>query len=241
MALPKIGVPYYSLKLISGKTIQYRPFTVKEEKILLIANESKNQKNVSNAIRNVLNSCILKEGESSNIEVEELSVFDVELLFLHIRMKSVSEYSEFKYKCEECEGSPEVTTRLDLRNIIVENNDKKKENKIMLTNEIGIEMRYPPFRVLLENENSSDEKNPFSALEIIKSCIVSVFDKNQVYQRKDFTDKDLNEFIDSLTQEQMLKINSFLEDMPKLVYNLEVECPCGLTSKKKLSGIADFF
>jgi hypothetical protein len=241
MALPKIGVPYYSLKLVSGKNIQFRPFTVKEEKILLLANESKNQKNISNAIKNVLNSCIMQEEGNPPINVEELPVFDVELLFLHIRMKSVGEYSEFKYKCEECEGSPEVSTRLDLRNIIVENNEKKKETKLMLTKEVGVELRYPPFKVLLKNENSSKEKDPFSALEIIKDCIVSVFDANQVYQRKDFTDQDLNEFIDSLTQDQMLKINSFFEDMPKLTYNLEVECPCGLVSSKKLSGIADFF
>ena len=241
MALPKIGVPYYSLKLVSGKTIQFRPFTVKEEKILLLANESKNQKNISNAIKNVLNSCVMQEEGSNPNRVEEMAVFDVELLFLHIRMKSVSEYSEFKYKCEECEGTPEISTRLDLRNIVIENNDKKKENKFMLTKEVGVELCYPPFKVLLENENSSKEENPFSALEIIKNCIVSVFDSNQVYNRKDFTDTDLNEFIDSLTQEQLMKINSFFEDMPKLTYNLEVECPCGVVSKKKLSGISDFF
>jgi len=240
MSLPKLGAAYYPLKLVSGKTIQFRPFTVKEEKILLLANESKNQKNVSNAIRNVLNACILQEENSPVKKIEEWPIFDVELLFLHIRMKSVSEYSEFTFKCDECEGSPEVNTKLDLRNIVIENNEKK-ESKIMLTNEIGVELTYPPFKILLEEENSDKKSNMFSALEIIKKCIVSVFDSNQVYDKKDFTDQDMNEFIESLTQDQILKINSFFEGIPKLTYNLEVECPCGLISKKKLSGIADFF
>lgn len=240
MALPKLGIPYYSLNLISGKTIQYRPFTVKEEKVLLIANETKNQKNIVNAIKNVLNSCILQEG-SDPIKVDDMSAFDAELLFLHVRMKSVGEYSEFKYKCEECEGSPEVGTRIDLRNIEIENSIDTKENKIMLTDEIGIELEYPTFRMVLEQETDSSKNNSLIALEIIKNCIIKIFTPTEIYTRKDFTREELENFIDSLTQEQLNKISLFFENMPKLIYNLSVECPCGIVSTKKLSGISDFF
>ena len=139
MALPKLGIPYYTLELISGKTIQYRPFTVREEKALLLANESKDKSGVSNAIRNTLNACIKTEEGEEKVLVENLPMFDVELLFLHIRMASVGEMSEFNYTCSECEGSPVVKTKLDLRQIKVENRDVVRDNKIMLNDDVGVE------------------------------------------------------------------------------------------------------
>lgn len=240
MSLPKLGVPYYSLTLPSGSNVQYRPFTVKEEKVLLIANETKNQKNISNAIKTVLNSCVLQEENKPSKKIEDMPIFDAETLFLHIRMKSVGEYSEFKYKCEECEGSPEIGVRLDLRNLEIENGEKlKSSNKIMLTEEIGVELEFPTFNLLLEEPKK--ENNSLIALDIIKKCIVSIFSPTQIYTRKDFVEKELDEFLDSLTQEQIGKISSFFENMPKLTYNLTFECPCGEVSTRKLSGLSDFF
>lgn len=240
MALPKLGIPYYTLELISGKTIQYRPFTVREEKALLLANESKDKSGVSNAIRNTLNACIKTEEGEEKILVENLPMFDVELLFLHIRMASVGEMSEFNYTCSECDDSPIVKTKLDLREIVVENRDVVNNNKIMLNDDIGVEMRYPPFKVFM-NKNNQQTNNTVVAIDMIGDCIVSVFDKNQVYTRKDFTDSEIKEFVDSLTQDQLKKINSFFETMPKLTYNMKVNCPCGILSERKLEGIADFF
>lgn len=243
MTLPKIGIPYYTLELISGKTIQYRPFTVKEEKALLIANESKDKNAVSNAIRNTLNACILQEEMKEKIEIESFPMFDIEYLFLNIRMRSVGEMSEFNYTCDECEGSPVVKTKLDLRKVEVENKDNGENKKMMLTDSVGVELQYPPFKVFLSKNmvSTAGETNPIAAIDMISDCIVSVYDEKQVYTRKDFTDKEIKDFVDSLTQEQLKKINNFFENMPKLVYDLEVNCPCGTVSKKKLQGISDFF
>lgn len=239
MALPKIGIPYYTLKLISGRTIQYRPFTVKEEKVLLMANESKDKKSLSNAMRTTLNACILQEGDN-RILVEDLPMFDVELLFLNIRMKSVGEMSDFNVVCEECEGSPNVKTSLDLRNVRIENKESGESETIMLTDSVGIEIEYPPFRSFMDKGELSGD-NPLLALEMIEDCIISIFDDKEVYNRKDFKQREIKEFVDSLTQEHLKKINLFFERMPKLVYDLKVECPCGKTLEKKLQGISDFF
>jgi predicted ATPase len=243
MALPKIGIPYYTLELISGKNIQYRPFTVKEEKALLIANESKDKNAVSNAIRNTLNACILQEENKEKIEIESLPMFDIEYLFLNIRIKSVGETSEFNYTCDECEGSPVVKTKIDLRKVKVENEKNGDNQKIMLNDSVGVELQYPPFSVFLGKNmvSTAGETDPLMAIDMISDCIVTVYDEKQVYTRKDFTDKEIKDFVDSLTQEQLKKINNFFENMPKLVYDLEVECPCGTVSKKKLQGISDFF
>ena len=240
MALPKLGIPYYTLELISGKTIQYRPFTVREEKALLLANESKDKSGVSNAIRNTLNACIKTEEGEEKVLVENLPMFDVELLFLHIRMASVGEMSEFNYTCSECEGPPSVKNKLELRQIKVENRDVVRDNKIMLNDDVGVELRYPSFKVLT-NKNGINPNSAINAIDMIGDCIVSVYDKNQVYTRKDFTELEIKDFVDSLTQEQLKKINGFFETMPKLTYNVRVDCPCGMVSERKLEGIADFF
>lgn len=242
MSLPKIGIPYYSLNLISGDVIQYRPFTVKEEKALLLANESKDKSVITNTIKNTLNSCISDSGEKK-VSVEDLPMFDVENLFLNIRMRSVGEISEFNYVCEDCEGSPSVKTKIDLRNVRIENQEKGNKEKIMLTENVGIEIQNPTFKSFLSRNLLVDSRknNSILALEMITDCIVSVFDDKQIYNRTDFSEKEIEEFVDSLTQEQLKKINDFFEKTPKLVYDLEVECPCGQVMKKKLEGISDFF
>jgi hypothetical protein len=241
MALPKIGIPYYPLDLISGKRIQFRAFTVREEKALLLANESKDQNTISHAIKNALNSCILPEEGEAKITVEDLPMFDVELLFLNIRMRSVGELSEFNYTCETCEGSPEIRTNLDLRNIRIENASHGENEKLMLNEDVGIEVRYPPFRVFLAKKNIGMESNSLIAIDMISDCIVSVFDKEQVYTRKDFSEREIKDFVDGLTQEQLKKVNEFFEKMPKLVYDLKIQCPCGTVEEKTLQGISDFF
>jgi len=245
MALPKIGIPQYELRLISGKSIQYRPFTVKEEKVLLIANESKDQKQISSALRTVLNNCIIQdENPKYQVLVEDLPMFDVEHLFLHIRMKSVGETSDFNVTCEECEGSPTVKTSIDLRNVRIENEDYGESEKIMLTPTVGIEIQYPPFRALLKKSGSTDkspEENPLLAIDMISECIISIFDDKETYTRKDFSKKEIDDFVDSLSQVHLKKINEFFERMPKLVYDLRVECPCGKVLERKLQGINDFF
>lgn len=242
MALPKIGIPYYELELISGRRIQYRPFTVKEEKALLLANESKDKTAAVTAIKNTLNACILQE-DNNRVNIEQLPMFDIEQLFLHVRMKSVGEMSEFNYTCEECEGSPVVKTKLDLRNVKVENEGNGNSRKVMLTDTVGVELQYPPFKVFLGKNaaNASAELNALVAIDMISDCIVTVFDEKQTYSRKDFTDREIKDFVDSLTQDQLKKINEFFEDMPRLVYDLKVTCPCGTVSERKLQGIADFF
>ena len=243
MALPKIGIQYYDLDLISGKRVQYRPFTVKEEKILLVANESKDQKQISNALRTVLNNCLVQEEGEERVVVEDLPMFDVEHLFLHIRMKSVGETSDFNVTCEECEGSPQVKTTLDLRNVKIENEDRGEPERIMLNSDVGIEIQYPPFRALLERSkgSKSPDENPLMAIEMISDCINKIFDSKETYTRKDFSRKEIDDFVDSLSQVHLKKINEFFERMPRLTYDLKVECPCGKVIERKLQGINDFF
>ena len=242
MALPKIGIPYYSLKLISGQTIEYRPFTVKEEKALLLANESKDKSVITNTIKNTLNACI-KDNPENKIKIEDFPMFDIEQLFLNIRMRSVGEISEFNYTCEECEGNPVVKTKIDLRNVRVENENSGGSRKVMLTDNVGVEIQHPPFKAFLSKNlvSTESETSAMVALDMISDCIVNVYDEKQIYTRNDFSDREIGDFVDSLTQEQLKKINDFFETMPKLVYDLEVECPCGQTIKRKLQGISDFF
>jgi len=239
MALPKLGIPYFSTKLISGKEVKFRPFLVKEEKALLMASESRDSSLIVNTIKNTIKSCVSSE---TSIDFDTIPLFELEWLILNIRMKSVGETSKFKIKCEKCEKMNPYD--LNLNEINIENKEAAKETKIMLTPTVGVTLQQTPYKILesidILNIEKEDEKKLF--IDNVIECIVNVFDENQVYTKKDFEKNELVEFIDNLTQSQFIELGKHLENPPKLNYKIEKTCEnCGHENIKILSGISDFF
>lgn len=243
MALPKIATPIYETNLIStGKSVRYRPFLVKEQKLFLMAAQSDDAKEVINTIKQVLNNCILSE----DIKVNTLPVFDLEHLFLQIRARSVGEVVNLKYTCnndvpneeggtKKCGGS----VKIDLNLLEIEpTKNASHSNKIELTDKMGIVMKYPNFDMVqkLNIQNESD------LLDIVIACVDYIYDEDQVYYAKDTPKKELEEFIESLQQSDMEKIQFFFQTMPKLSKRFEFKCgKCGYSEDVNIEGVQNFF
>jgi len=238
MPLPKISTPTYELELpSSGQSIQYRPFLVKEEKVLVIALESEDTKQITTAIKTVIKNCIKTRG----IKVESLPTFDIEYLFLNIRGKSVGEEIEVNLICpDDNETSSTVTVNLD--DIQVVKNDDHT-NQIKIDNEIMMEMRYPSLDEFIKNNfdiaGTSDMDQSF---ELIASCIDKIYTADEVWSVADCTKKEIREFIESMNSSQFKGIESFFSTMPKLSHTVEVYNPnTKVKSEVVLEGLASFF
>ena len=241
--LPKIDVPVYTIKLIStGKEIKYRPFTVKEEKLFLMASESKEIETIVDTTKQVLNNCILTE-----IDIDSLPVFDIEYLFLNIRARSVSEIISVNYNCNN-EIKDELgekthkcgnVVKLDINLLEIKPSETKKlEKKIQLTNKIGIVMKYPNFNTVTKY----DDNNTENILKLTVSCIDYIYDDDQIYYAKDSTEKELIEFIENMQTKDLEKIKEFFDNMPKLSKNLDFKCgKCGYEETITLEGLQSFF
>ena len=238
MPLPKIATPTYELELPStGKTIQYRPFLVKEEKVLVIALESEDTKQITTAIKTVIKNCILTRG----IKVEQLPTFDIEYLFLNIRGKSVGEVLEVGIVCPDDESTP-VTVEINLDDIKVQKNDEHT-NKIKLDDEIMMQMRYPSLDEFIKNnfdlEGGSEMDQSF---ELIASGIDTIYTADEVWAASDCTKKEIREFIDSMNSSQFKEIEKFYATMPKLSHTIKVVNPkTNVESEVVLEGLASFF
>lgn len=233
MSLPKIQYPIFSEKVPStGETIKFRPFLVKEEKILLIAQQSDEKEEAIEAITQILNNCI-----TSKIKIDELPIFDIEYLFLKLRSKSINNIVDLKYRDNEDQEIYEFT--IDLDEIKVEVPTDKK-NTIAITDDIGIVMRYPNFKSMKSFANM-DANNPEHTMEIIAKSIDKIYDANTVYPASEYTVEDLKEFISNLRIDQMAKVYEFFEAMPKLIHTLEYKNKAGKDRKIVLEGISDFF
>jgi hypothetical protein len=237
MALPKIEVPTYELTLPSeDKKIKYRPFLVKEEKILYIALETGENKEMVNALKEVVNACTFEV-----LNVDRLPIFDVEYIFLQIRAKSVSEITKFKTICPD-DGKTYVETEVDLTKVEVQVDDEHT-NKIVIDNQrnLGLVLRYPT----LKNYDIGKGLNNFEIdkiFSILIDCIDHIFEGDKIYPAKDTSKQELKEFIESLPQEAFKKIQSFFDTMPKLKHEVEVVNPnTNVKSKITLTGITDFF
>ena len=230
MALPKVATPKYSLKLPSdGRMIQYRPFLVKEEKILLMAVESENEKEIIEAVKTIIGNCLETEG----VDINDLPVFDIEYLFLNLRSKSVGETVKLKLKCEKCENECLVGVNLSEVDIT---KTEGHDTKIQLTNEIGIIMKYPTFGIA---ETPDVKSNP---IKVVNLCIDKIYDSKSVYGAKDSTDEELDEFIDSLSHEQFQKIQGFFETMPKMKKEIKFKCDkCEDDNSIVVESLQDFF
>ena len=238
MPLPKIATPTYELELPStGETIQYRPFLVKEEKLLVIALESEDTKQITTAIKTVIKSCIQTKG----IKVENLPTFDIEFLFLNIRGKSVGEEIEVNITCPD-DGETEVQTTVNLDDIKVIKNEEHT-NKIKIDDSVMMEMRYPSLDQFIKNNfEFSDKSQMDQSFELIGSCIDKIYTEDEVWSTSDCSKKEVTEFLESMNSSQFKGIEKFFETMPKLSHTINVKNP---NTKKDnevvLEGLAAFF
>ena len=238
MPLPKIATPTYELELPStGQSIKYRPFLVKEEKVLVIALESEDNKQITTAIKAVLKSCILTKG----VKVESLPTFDIEYLFLNIRGKSVGEELEVNVICPD-DGETTVPVVINLDEIEVQK-DENHSNKIKIDDSIMMELKYPSLDQFIKNNFDFNDKNAMDqSFELIASCIDKVYTEDEVWATADCTKKEVKEFLESMNSSQFKAIESFFETMPKLSHTVKVINPkTKVESDVVLEGLASFF
>ena len=238
MPLPKIATPVYELDLPStGQTIQYRPFLVKEEKVLVIDLESEDTKQITTAIKTVIKNCIKTKG----IKVEDLPTFDIEYLFLNIRGKSVGEELEVNITCPD-DGETQVPVKINLDEIEVQKNEEHS-NRIKLDDTIMMDMKYPSLDQFIKNNFDFDDKNAMDqSFELIASCIDKIFTEEDVWASEDCSKKEIIEFLEQMNSSQFKGIEKFFETMPKLSHTIKVKNP--KTKKDNeivLEGLASFF
>ena len=238
MPLPKIATPTYQLELPStGKTVTYRPFLVKEEKVLVIALESEDNKQITNAIKAVLKSCVQTKG----IKVEQLPTFDIEYLFLNIRGKSVGEELEVNIICPD-DGETSVPVYVNLDDIEVYK-EKGHTNQIKLDDNLMMEMRYPSLEQFIKsNFDFSDDNQMDQSFKLIGSCIDKIYTEEEVWVAADCTKKEVNDFLDSMNSSQFKDIEKFFDTMPKLSHTIKVTNPVTeVESEVVIEGLASFF
>ena len=238
MPLPKIVTPSYELELPStGETISYRPFLVKEEKVLLIALESEDTKEITNAIKAVIKNCVKTKG----VKVETLPTFDIEYLFLNIRGKSVGEDIEVNLICPD-DQKTEVKTKINIDDIKIQKNDSHS-NQIKIDENITMEMKYPSLEEFVKNNFDFNEKNQMDqSFDLISSCIDKIYTEDEVWATADCTKKEMNEFLESMNSSQFKDIETFFETMPKLKHTVKVKNPkTKKESEVVLEGLASFF
>ena len=236
MALPTINTPTYELEVPStGETIKYRPFLVKEEKILLIASESGKQTDIINAIKEIATACTF-----GKLKIGRMPMFDVEYIFLNIRAKSVGEVSELPLIAPD-DNETRVVVEVDLSEVKVQETEGHT-NKIELTDEMGIYMQYPTVDTF--GKSGMTEITASNMLEVISACIGQIYDKKgeEVWEAQDSTKKELVEFIEQLSSKQFGNIQGFFDTMPKLKHTLTVKNPKTKVERDVvLSGLSDFF
>ena len=240
MPLPKIATPSYELELPStGKTIQYRPFLVKEEKLLVIALESQDTKQITNAIKAVIRSCVL----TKSVKVEDLPTFDIEYLFLNIRGKSVGEDIDVKIICPDDEKT-EVNISVNLDDIQVEKS-KDHSNKIKLDKNLMMELKYPSLNEFVKSNFDPNDLNRSAmdqSFDLISTCIDKIYDQDEVWVAADCTKKEIKDFIESMNSAQFKQIETFFDTMPKLSHSIKVTNPkTKVESDVVLEGLASFF
>ena len=236
MALPQVALPTYELKIPStGKTVKFRPFVVKEEKLLLLALESKNQKNIEDAVKQLLKGCI-----QSRIKIDNLPIFDLEFIFLQIRAVSVGEIIEMNVTCKD-DNETRVKYNLNLAEVQVKF-PEGHSNKIELSDKMGIIMKYPSMNEFVKNSIIGSEMNAGDILDVVSNCIDQIYDGEDVYDSSTTTKKEFVEFLENLTNNQFEKLQKFFETAPSLSHTFSVTNPnTGKESEFVIEGLANFF
>lgn len=234
MALPKLNTPKYKMKLPSdGRVVNFRPFLVKEEKLLLVATETGGQEGLFEAIKTIIADC------TDIADVEELATFDIEFVFLQIRTKSVGETVNVNVTCPD-DNETQVEVEIPLEDIKVRKTRGHKP-EIKLDDNVIITMKYPSLDTFVEM-NFSEDQGVEQVFKMAASCLKTIADTEQVYDCADSTQEELNEFFESLTSSQFKLIQEFFETMPKLAYSMKVTNPnTGVESDVELEGLASFF
>jgi len=238
MPLPKINTPTYELILPSNnKKIKYRPFLVREEKILIMALESENNEEITNAIIQILSDCISTKG----VDVSKLSTFDIEYLFLNVRAKSVGETVEVNVTCPD-DNKTSVQMEINIDSIKVQKT-KGHKNIIKLDNQYSMKLKYPSIVEFIDNNFESDKESDVNkSLSMITSCIDMIYDNEESWDASDSTQQELEEFIEQLNSKQFKSVEKFFETMPKLSHKVKVTNPAtGVESEVVLEGLASFF
>lgn len=231
MALPRLEVPTYELTQPStGKKIRFRPFLVKEHKVLLtMAEASENE--VARIVKELVDVCTFNQ-----LKVDDLPHFDVEYIFMMLRAKSISEKVEIVITCANCNQT--YDSSFNIEEIEIEKKGKITD-KVMITDSIGLQLKFPTFENVVKIFETDDVKTIF---ELVKSCIRGVFDKENFYDIKEQTEDEVNEFLESLTKDQFAKIEQFFLDSPKVVQRIETDCPhCQHHNFSRIQGLQNFF
>lgn len=239
MALPRLETLKYPVIVPStGQKIHFRPYNVKEEKLLLIAKESENDEQMILAAKDLIEACTFKE-----VDVSKLTTFDFEFLFLKIRSKSVGETANISAACSSCGDYNPVEVNLD--NIRVDNlmsvKDRKSKMKIAITPSVGLILSYPKFKTIEAISNMDKNSGEFIT-KMVSSCIESVYDDKAIYSSDDYTDDEIEEFIDSLPSKKFKEISEIIENIPIVVADIEFKCTkCGKENKQQVQGLSNFF
>lgn len=241
--LPKIDVPVYELKLLSsGKKLKFRPFTVKEEKLFLMAAESNDIKSIVDTTKQVINNCVIDE-----VDIDELPIFDIEHIFLQLRSKSIGEVVNLRYRCNNKVSDEETKEEKNCNTIVeidVNINDltpnfEKKDKKIEITENLGVVLKYPNLKTL-ENYDEQDESK--TILETIVGCIDYVYDSENIYYSKDVSKEELIEFVESMQTKDLEKFKEFFDSAPKIQKNIKFKCPkCKYEEDVLVEGLESFF
>ena len=239
MPLPTIATPTYEIELPSNKKkIKYRPFLVKEEKILIIAMETEDPKQIAGAVKDVISNCILTRG----VKVDQLSTFDIEYLFLNIRGKSVGEDIEVLITCPD-DGVTQVPTFINLDEIKVQVSSEHNRD-IKLDDQLSLRMKYPSMNEFIKTNfnTETEEITVDDTFELISSCIEQIYNEEESWSASEYSKKELNAFLEQLSSKQFKEIEKFFETMPKLSHTLTVKNPnTGVESDVVLEGLTAFF
>ena len=237
MPLPKISPPTYELEIPSTKKkIRYRHFLVKEEKILILAMESQSDAEIANAVKDVLSTCILTKG----VEVDTLSTFDIEYLFLNIRGKSVGEDVEVMVTCPD-DNKTKVPVRVNLDDIQIITS-KEHNRDIKLDDQLMMRMKYPSINEFIKSNFTTNEIKPEDTFDLIISCIEQIYNEEESWSTSDCTKEEMNDFLDQLNSNQFKEIEKFFETMPKLSHTIKVKNPkTNVENSIKMEGLSAFF
>ena len=237
MPLPTITTPTYELNLPSNdKKIKYRPFLVKEEKILILAMESEDTKQITNAITDVLNSCIITRG----VKVDKLPTFDIEYLFLNVRAKSIGEVVDLVVTCSD-DGETKVDVAVNLDDIKVERKENHKTD-IKLDKNLSLRLKYPSMEQFIKSNFDFDGTNVDASFKMIAGCTDQIYTDEEAWPGSDYTEKERIAFLDQLNTKQFKEVEQFFDTMPKLSHKMTVKNPkTGVENNVVLEGLASFF
>lgn len=236
MALPQPATPTYELTLPStGKLVKYRPFLVKEEKVLLLAEQTEDEDRIRDAIKQVIKNCLI-----TRIKVEDLTYFDMEYLFLQLRARSAEEMLDLVITCKD-DNETKVNYKLNLLDVKVEMNEKSS-NKIMISEDMGLVLNYPGVNDFVRYSLMGKDLPESEVVEYVADKVTQIFDGEEVYDSADCSKKEIVEWLEKLTQKQFLKISDFFQNLPVLRHKFKVVNPkTGVESEYTMEGLTNFF